>query len=966
VLDAVLPDPAEEELSLLRGPTVRRISSVTSANVVFGAASVTISGKTMELEVIGREAELASVRAFVERSDEGSAALVLEGEAGIGKSTLWLAGVEHARARGLDVLSARPAEAERGLAHVVLGDLLEGMLDDVLPKLSAPRRRALESALLLDETGHRLDHRALAVAVRDVLQRLGARKPILIAVDDLQWLDPSSSSALAFALRRVGVSPVFALLARRVTDLAEPLELERAIAPERVGRLRVGPLSVGALHRLLHERLGRHFARQTILRIHERSGGNPFFALALAQALDADVGPFEPLSVPDTLDGLVRARLSGLPDATREALAFAAALGSPSASLLERVGVEPGALESAEAARVIERERGVIRFTHPLLSSVLYNDLGARRQAVHREIAAVVEDPVTRARHLALATDEPDSAVVAALDEAAAVAADRGMAASAAELAEAALRLTPLRDADERRRRALAAARAHRTAGEWMRARAIASDLLEERDVGSLRADVLFLLAELESLDRAIALLEEALHEATSRPALQAAIQCRLAWTARFTRGFDGAFEHARRSLELADEVDDDMLRLDALEMMVFLGSAIGDPQARAFATRALEIARALGDARQVQRARLTLCDAVPASSQRRAERALLERMYEECRERDELAAADVLHRLAWTELWAGRWELAADYAERAYDLMTQYGLEVPWAHLPIAVVAAHRGRLELARAHSERSLQLGEEQFGRHTPVHVGTMGFVARQSGDLEAALRWFAEAEAVTTELGWRDAGRRWWVGDHVEALLGLDFVDEAVRVLDAWEDERKPDDDWSLGHITRCRGLVETARGNVGRAAAILEDAISQHEAAQDALGRARAMLALGVVRRRERQKRAAREAIEAALAGFEQLGAATWIAKARDELGRIGGRRRSEGLTAAERRVAALVAVGRTNKEVAATLFLGERTVETHLSHVYAKLGVRSRTELARMYRPDEAAGQSSGELTISS
>ncbi len=940
------------------------MTALNGVVVVFVSVSVTIGG--MAPEIVGREEELAFVRAFVDRAEEGFGALVLEGEAGIGKSTLWLAGVEHARARGMDVLWARPAEAERGLAHVVLGDLLEGVLDDVLPELSVPRRRALEGALLREETGDRLDHRALAVAVRDVLQRLGARSPIAIAVDDVQWLDPSSSSALAFALRRVGVSPVLALLARRVTDPAEPSLLERAIAPERVRRLRVGPLSVGALHRLLHDHLGRPFARQTLLRIHERSGGNPFFALELARALKADVGPLEPLPVPETLDELVRTRLSGLPDATRDALAVVAALGAPSPSLLERVGVEPDALEPAEAAHVIDREGGTIRFTHPLLSSVLYHDLGARRRVLHRRIAAVVDDPVMRARHLALATDEPDAAVAAALDEAATAAADHGAAASAAELAELALLVTPPRDADERRRRALAAARAHRTAGEWTRARAIASDLLEERGIGALRADVLFLLAELESLDRATALLEEALHEATSRPALQAAIQCRLAWTARFTRGFNGAFEHARRSLELADELDDDMLRLDALEMMASRGSAIGDPQARAYAAQAVEIARALGDARLVQRARLTLCDAVAASSERRAARALLERMYEECRERDELAAAEALHGLAWAELWAGRWELAADYAERAYDLMTQYGLEVPWAHLPIAVVAAHRGRLALARAHSERSLQLGEEQFGRHTPVHVGTLGFVARQSGDLEAALRWFAEADTVTTRLGWHDAGRRWWVGDHVEALLELDRVDEAVRVLDAWEDERKPDDDWSLGHVTRCRGLVEAARGNVGRAAAILEDAIAQHEAVQDAFGRARAMLALGVVLRRARRKRAAREAIEAALAGFEQLGAATWIAKARGELGRIGGRTREQGLTAAERRVAALVAEGRTNREVAAALFLGERTVETHLSHVYAKLGVRSRAELARMYRPDEAAEQSSGGLTISS
>jgi DNA-binding CsgD family transcriptional regulator len=128
-----------------------------------------------------------------------------------------------------------------------------------------------------------------------------------------------------------------------------------------------------------------------------------------------------------------------------------------------------------------------------------------------------------------------------------------------------------------------------------------------------------------------------------------------------------------------------------------------------------------------------------------------------------------------------------------------------------------------------------------------------------------------------------------------------------------------------------------------------------------------LLALGVVRRRGRQKRAARDAIEAARRGFEQLGAATWIEKARAELGRIGGRTREQGLTAAEQRVAALVAEGRTNREVAAALFLGQKTVETHLSHVYAKLGIRSRAELARVYKPgSEAAQQSSGGLTISS
>ena len=150
---------------------------------------------------------------------------------------------------------------------------------------------------------------------------------------------------------------------------------------------------------------------------------------------------------------------------------------------------------------------------------------------------------------------------------------------------------------------------------------------------------------------------------------------------------------------------------------------------------------------------------------------------------------------------------------------------------------------------------------------------------------------------------------------------------MRVIDLWEaDATRLGRDRVLAQVTRCRGLVAAARGAVDEAASLLEQAVARHEEVGDAFGRARALLALGVVRRRARQKRSAREAIEAALDGFEKLGASTWAEKARDELGRIGGRTREEGLTAAERRVAALVAEGRTNREVAAALFLGERTV----------------------------------------
>jgi DNA-binding CsgD family transcriptional regulator len=232
-----------------------------------------------------------------------------------------------------------------------------------------------------------------------------------------------------------------------------------------------------------------------------------------------------------------------------------------------------------------------------------------------------------------------------------------------------------------------------------------------------------------------------------------------------------------------------------------------------------------------------------------------------------------------------------------------------------------------------------------------MAVLGLVALWGGDSSAAAGWLSEADQQAAALGWGEPSIRWWSADYSELLLELGRIADAVRVLDVWErDAARVGRDWVLSHVTRCRALGAAAQGNVEQAATLLEQAIAQHEVVGDPFGRARAQLALGIVRRRARQKRGARETIEAALAGFEQLGAATWVEKARSELGRIGGRRREEGLTAAERRVAALVAGGRTNREVAAALFLGERTVASHLTHIYAKLGVRSRTELARRLR----------------
>ena len=303
--------------------------------------------------------------AFVGLVPDAPSALVLEGEAGIGKSTLWLDGLDLARGSGIRVLASRPAEAERALVHAGLGDLLEDVLEEALPHLAAPRRSALEVAMLRrDASGDPVDPRAVALAVRDVLQQLASQQPVLVAVDDVQWLYALLSTALAFALRRLPASQVLLLLARRMADESRSSGPEDALPRARVRRVPVGPLSVGALHRLLRDRLGISFARQTLLRVRSNRVGTRS-SRWLGRVLDTDLGPLDPLQVPKTLEQLLGARIVELPDSALEALGFVAALGTLPQSLLERLGIGVGVIQPALAAHVIERSDGAIRFAHP-------------------------------------------------------------------------------------------------------------------------------------------------------------------------------------------------------------------------------------------------------------------------------------------------------------------------------------------------------------------------------------------------------------------------------------------------------------------------------------------------------------------------------------------------------------------------------------------------------------------------
>jgi DNA-binding CsgD family transcriptional regulator len=895
------------------------------------------------VDVLGRDDELGALDAFLDRPEVAPTALVLEGEAGIGKSTLWRAGAEVARAHGFRVLSSRPGELERGVAHAALGDLLEKAFADVESELPAPRRRALEVALLLREPeGAPVDFRTVAVALRTALAVLAEREPVLVAIDDVQWLDPSSESALAFALRRLPDIPIRLLLARRLGAGALTSALEQAVG-DRVEHVGVGPLSAGALQRLIQLRLGRVLARPTLLRLHEASGGNPFYALQIARELGSDVDPTHPLPVPEGLEELVRARLHGLPEDTRDALLLACVHGR-----LPAGRVDGALLEPAFSDGVIELGDGVIRFTHPLFSSALYQEAtpAARRRA-HARVVDWVDDPLVRARHRALAAEEPDTGLASTLEETARTAIDHGAPIAAAELAELAVEATPADAQEDRHRRLLAAARAHLAAGEGARPRAIALELLARAAPGRARAEALVLLSETEGIQRTSQLLEEALAEAEPEPELQAALHQRLAGHGRFIHGHRWAERHARQAVELADRLGDDGLRASSLATLGLLRFGLGDPSAPADVERAYRLALESGDEQQRRATRWALGHVLMWTLETERARDLFEEQGREGRERDERVAMEAHWYLSLVELHAGRWELAQLHAESAREIGEQYGRATPQLMFPLGLVALHRGELDRAREFALRGRELADQETARLGSL-AAIPGVVAVWSGDPSGALKSFVAAERYADAADWGEPHFRDWRGDYIEALLELGRLDEALAVLDDWEHAAKRVGRARvLAHAARCRGLAAAARNEIDEALRTLEEAVVKHEAAGDEFGRARALLALGVVRRRARQKRPAREAIEESLAGFEALGAAGWAEKARVELGRVGGRTRVEGLTAAERRVAVLVAEGKTNREVASALFLGERTVASHLTHIYAKLGVRSRTELAR-------------------
>jgi DNA-binding CsgD family transcriptional regulator len=908
-------------------------------------------------QIVGREQELGEVRHFLARLPSGPCALVIEGEAGIGKTTLWQHAIATAETSALRVLKAKPAESEARLSYSGLSDLVGAAFDETGGGLPDVQQRALAAALLRAEPDEAAGPRTTATGLVGMLSALAEKGPVLVAIDDVQWLDPASRDALAFAARRL--PPRLGLLLTRRTRGSEelPLGLGRALPEDRVVRLVPGPLSLAGIHHLVTARVGSSLPRPQLTRLAEASGGNPFYALEIARELaarspGADAG--EPLPLPPSLQELVRTRIGGLSETGRQAVLAAAALSRPTvAHLVNADGAESevrAALVEAEEAGVLVSEHGRIRFTHPLLASAVYGSASPeRRRQVHERLAAVVADPEERARHLALSAGEPDEAIATELEDAARRAARRGAQQAAAELYEASRRLTPAERHEPLARRELGEASARLAAGDVDTARSLAE---KAAALPGVRAEALSLLGDIlwvsGSFHGATERLEEAL-AAGPGPELAAQIHPRLVY---FTVAHDPgrAIERADAAIKALDPERAPGAAASVAIDRYWAGLLLGERPRPELLERWREL-----DARAGPQARKSVIPLIHFHSiddfdRARARHAVEDEWYR-TRGEDDWRAERQAHR-AFAEFRAGEWELADRLVAESCSVIGPPGRPGPWtmAFRFRSIVDAGFGRTERARATLLPLIEQAE-RAGRDwwEALLLSALAIVDFEDGDHRAVDRTITRMRTRLDVLGTRDMVPDRSEPFHIESLLALGEKDRACAVLERLEERGRVFPRlWITATLPRARALVLAAEGDVDSALAALDE-LDRDEAALLPFDLGCTLLVRGRLCRRARRRRAAADSLQQALEIFQRLGAPTWIERAQAEIERVGLRRATREMTATELRVAELAASGLTNREVASQAFMSPKTVEANLARVYRKLGIRSRAELgARM------------------
>ncbi|WP_322859131.1 LuxR C-terminal-related transcriptional regulator [Mycobacterium europaeum] len=905
-----------------------------------------------------RAAEAEDVSDFLTTCSTRPACLLLEGEAGIGKTTLWLAAIEQARARGMHVLTARAAATESVTAYISLTDLFSGIPEEVLDALPAPQRMAVDRMLLqVSDDGQTTDQRAIAAAFLSLIEILSDRAPVLVAIDDLQWLDPSSARIIAFAARRFS-GPVGLLATVRTGD-GDDVSWFQFENPNGITRIALKPLTIAGLHQVITARLGRSVSRHAMLRIHDASGGNPFYALELARTIPEGQTGIE-MTLPTTLAGVVTSKIGVLDDGLREILLAAACLAEPTVDVVSKA--TGWAVDECVQRLLVAEERGIVtidrnrlRFTHPLLTAAVYTAAPpAQRRDMHRRLAALVDHPELRARHLALAATHGDAATLEALDAAAELASRRGAPAAAAEFMELANELGA--GSPERQIRC---GEFHFSAGDAARAREVLDEVLRNSAPVEVHAEALSLLGLWALLDGssrdAARLLQRAADAAAGDNGLLGRILVSLSFARINIYEFDAAVHAANEAVNRAVRLDDRQVLSQALSMQVLVHFLVGE----GFDETTLRTAMLLDDGQEpssamlwptLQRAAL-LVGTGKLDDGRRELRVIRQRYIE--RGADSEMMVDAFHG-ALNEIWRGNFAEASLIGEDALQRARLLDEDLPLAVALMiqAMVAAYAGDEPIARRDATDALMAARrcDSPALVTVWPTTTLGFLEVSLGNYEAALQVLSPLVAAfeehprATEIFVTP-----FLPDAAEALIHLGRFDEADSLIEVLEaNGRRLDRPWMLASGARCRAMLLAGRRDLGAALVAAQGAMAEHERLPMPFERARTQLLLGEILRRQRSREKAAAAMRAAAATFEELGTPLWERRARTSLERINfGRADSKVLTSAEQRIADLAAAGKTNHDIAAALFISPKTVEVHLSRIYRKLGIRSRAELGR-------------------
>ncbi|GGY03969.1 transcriptional regulator [Streptomyces djakartensis] len=878
------------------------------------------------------------------------------GEPGIGKSALLEEAV--AESAGMTVLRATGIEMEAELAFAGLDELVRPVAG-LIGRLPPVQARALRTALSLAE-GPAPDQLTLGAATLTLLTDAAATTPVLVAVDDAHWLDEASTHALLFAFRRLQAEAVAVLITARN---GEGCRFTEAHLPA----LTLAGLAPAAAAALVQRVAAIPTDSELFERLHRETAGNPLALLEAARTLRTCAGaaqePDGPLPVGPRLTAAHAARLATLPEPSRRAATVAAAGYSGEASVLvaalHDLGLDSGALQALEAAKVLDLSGGKVRFVHPLLRAAAYHTAGPEgRREAHRALARALADtngPANRDQwswHLAAAAAGPDACAASALGETAARARDRGALPAALRAYERAADLAPL--PVDQGRYLLAAAEVAQLAGRGDRALVLADAATRTTDDAAVRAGAAGLRSQILLVRQPPRRVHDQLVDMAS--GLEAAQAAPLLVAAAGAACMGGAILQARVTADRAFALS------RTGETAVFDHSAaVMRAHTMMLAGERREAAAVLGHCEEFLTATDPLSIGVEVTSFSAMDlmwlerfstaRTLLERAVR-CARR--IGASErlvpYLTVLADTQLRTGYWDDAYASASEGAALAGEIGQPVLQAYAisTLARMEAAQGRaaecLEHARQFRELLRGRGAELV---SPYMEAALGLLELGTGkDSEAAAR-LNDLQQQLVRVGLREPTVLQHQSDLIEACLAAGDASGARATLAelAGQVQQAPSR-WGLAVSARCRGLVEADEDAYA-------EALRHHEQLPDPFAKARTELAYGRFLRRQRKRGAARRPLIAARRTFERLRADPWTALAERELRAAGFetpiRRSPEPFTLTERetQVAALVIKGHTNREVAATLFLSEKTVEYHLRRIYTKLSVRSRVELAR-------------------